>query len=183
MLYPYKSQWYRHGDTKSEFEFVAEDKGHFKGSCNRSACQAPGMAWWYHQDLKVYYCLACADQINIFQTKEDLRRLRYEDTDNLIVPVSSPVHPHHADDLEWGRKVQTAFDNACLVRNRNKAIMDCLMFLHYDPCEDVRTSLRDLISRPVARPGYTLLDTSPSHVNDVTKLIDYLVSVTSTKSA
>lgn len=39
------------------------DKGHYRGSCNRTACQAPG-ATWYNFMTQRYYCPACGMLIN-----------------------------------------------------------------------------------------------------------------------
>lgn len=39
------------------------DKGLFGGSCNRTACQAPGATWWHH-DTRTYYCTPCAELLN-----------------------------------------------------------------------------------------------------------------------
>lgn len=39
------------------------DKGRFGGSCNRTACQAPGATWW-NFGTQAYYCQACALMIN-----------------------------------------------------------------------------------------------------------------------
>jgi hypothetical protein len=48
------------------------DKGFFKGSCNRTACQAPG-ATWYNHSTRVYYCPACARLINSVNVSDALR--------------------------------------------------------------------------------------------------------------
>lgn len=39
------------------------DKGHFGGSCNRTACQAPN-AQWFNTSTRAYYCTPCARDIN-----------------------------------------------------------------------------------------------------------------------
>lgn len=39
------------------------DKGLKGGSCNRTACQAPG-ANWYNYSTQKYYCQRCADDLN-----------------------------------------------------------------------------------------------------------------------
>ncbi len=44
-------------------EINKPDKGDFKGSCNRTACQKPG-AIFYNHSTRLYYCPDCADLIN-----------------------------------------------------------------------------------------------------------------------
>lgn len=39
------------------------DKGKLNGSCNRTACLAPGANWW-NKGSRAYYCRACAETIN-----------------------------------------------------------------------------------------------------------------------
>jgi len=39
------------------------DKGHFNGSCNRRACQAPGATFW-NPSTRAHYCRSCAGKIN-----------------------------------------------------------------------------------------------------------------------
>lgn len=39
------------------------DKGKKNGSCNVTACQAPG-ALYFNKSTKKYYCKRCADEIN-----------------------------------------------------------------------------------------------------------------------
>ena len=39
------------------------DKGELGGSCNRTACQQPGAAWYNHATRK-YYCATCAELLN-----------------------------------------------------------------------------------------------------------------------
>lgn len=48
------------------------DKGHKGGSCNRTACQAPG-AWWYHHDTHAFYCRHCARELNKMHAEDALR--------------------------------------------------------------------------------------------------------------
>lgn len=40
------------------------DKGEYKGSCNRTSCQAPNSAFWFNHSTEKYYCAECADLIN-----------------------------------------------------------------------------------------------------------------------
>lgn len=40
------------------------DKGLKGGSCNRTACQAPGAVYFNHSTEK-YYCRRCAEDLNI----------------------------------------------------------------------------------------------------------------------
>jgi len=42
------------------------DKGFKNGSCNRTACQAPG-ASFFNRSTKMYYCADCAGAINSFK--------------------------------------------------------------------------------------------------------------------
>lgn len=49
-----------------------QDKGEFKGSCNRSACQQPG-ALWYNFGTQRYYCEACARLINEANRADSIR--------------------------------------------------------------------------------------------------------------
>lgn len=42
---------------------IKADKGRKGGSCNRSACQAPG-ATWFNSSTRAYYCRTCAHMIN-----------------------------------------------------------------------------------------------------------------------
>lgn len=39
------------------------DKGLLNGSCNRSACLAPGATWFNHSTRR-YYCRNCAMMLN-----------------------------------------------------------------------------------------------------------------------
>lgn len=48
-------------------------KGKHGGSCNRSACQAPG-AMFYNKSTRAYYCYACAKAINAVN-RDDCMRL------------------------------------------------------------------------------------------------------------
>lgn len=41
------------------------DKGKRGGSCNRTACQAPGAIWW-NRGSRAWYCEGCAILINEF---------------------------------------------------------------------------------------------------------------------
>lgn len=41
----------------------AERKGQYLGACNRSACLAPGAAW-YNRGSYAFYCAACARMLN-----------------------------------------------------------------------------------------------------------------------
>jgi uncharacterized protein YmfQ (DUF2313 family) len=51
---------------------VKPDKGHFGGSCNRTACQAPNATWW-HMDTHAYYCRKCAFMLNVMHAADALR--------------------------------------------------------------------------------------------------------------
>lgn len=42
---------------------AAERKGEYLGACNRSACLAPGAAW-YNRGSYAFYCGACARMLN-----------------------------------------------------------------------------------------------------------------------
>lgn len=53
---------------------LKHDKGAFNGSCNRTACQAPG-ATWYNHSTRLYYCPACAGLINYPGGMADALRL------------------------------------------------------------------------------------------------------------
>ncbi|UCV26761.1 hypothetical protein [Ferribacterium limneticum] len=59
-----KSPWGRRypNPVNTTINFPA-DKGEFGGSCNRSACLAPGANWYNHSTRK-YYCRACAEWLN-----------------------------------------------------------------------------------------------------------------------
>lgn len=40
------------------------DKGQYGGSCNVTACQLPGSAFWFNHSTEKYYCDTCAWAIN-----------------------------------------------------------------------------------------------------------------------
>lgn len=50
------------------------DKGLRNGSCNRTACQAPG-ATWYNLSTRAWYCGECAGMINWAGGRKDTQRL------------------------------------------------------------------------------------------------------------
>lgn len=50
-------------ETPVKKEKFPEDKGQYLGSCNRSACLAPG-ANWYNRVMYAYYCKSCAKAID-----------------------------------------------------------------------------------------------------------------------
>ena len=180
MLYPYNSQWYR-PNKKDQFEYISADKGKFKGSCNRSACQAPGMAWWYHQDNSAYYCFECAALINMYQTEADLKRLRYNDTRTLIIPLTSEFHPHHQEVPEWGREAQGAFDTLCLNRRQREFVKDCMILFHTEGGEIAQLELISMLQDVSPADRTVFMYNGKCNLNDVTKLVGYLVSVASVK--
>jgi hypothetical protein len=47
-----------------------DDKGRFNGSCNVTACQQPGAAW-YNSSTRAYYCASCAREINYWSKRDD----------------------------------------------------------------------------------------------------------------
>lgn len=55
---------------------IKPDKGQFMGSCNRTACQAPG-ADWYNRGTFAYYCEQCARLINRNPTYDGLPLLTH----------------------------------------------------------------------------------------------------------
>lgn len=71
-----------------EAPVIKPDKGLLGGSCNRTACQAPG-ATWVHADSGAHYCRSCALEINRWAPLHEGRRL--------CEPVR-PVEPRHCDD-------------------------------------------------------------------------------------
>lgn len=92
MLYPEDMQgWYRTSDT-----YTAEDKGVYRGSCNRSCCQAPRSALYYNQSTQAFYCFKCSALINEGVGVDQLTQLRC-DVDGLCVDISSKEHPHHQE--------------------------------------------------------------------------------------
>lgn len=46
------------------------DKGKIGGSCNRTACQAPG-ATWFNTSTRAYYCEPCARDITDFTKRAE----------------------------------------------------------------------------------------------------------------
>ena len=50
--------------NKSPYPPIKPDKGMLGGSCNRTACQAPGAFYAHKYNHDDYYCLACAYEIN-----------------------------------------------------------------------------------------------------------------------
>lgn len=48
------------------------DKGLRGGSCNRTACQAPG-ATWFNQSTRAYYCEGCARDINRYNRADAMQ--------------------------------------------------------------------------------------------------------------
>lgn len=67
---------------------IKPDKGLLGGSCNRTACQAPG-ATWVHADSGAHYCRSCALEIN---------RWARRDHGTLLCSPIKPVEPRHCDD-------------------------------------------------------------------------------------
>lgn len=65
---------------------IKADKGLLGGSCNRTACQAPG-ATWVNASNGAHYCRSCALEINRWAPLLDRRRL------------CEPVEPRHCDDF------------------------------------------------------------------------------------
>jgi len=49
---------------------IKPDKGKLRGSCNRTACQRPGAAW-FNTSTRAYYCQPCALDITGFTKRVD----------------------------------------------------------------------------------------------------------------
>lgn len=89
------------------------DKGVYKRSCNRRACQGENAVWW-NRGSSMYYCKRCAHLLNRANPPgEDLERIGITDS-LLCVEMSSPYHPYHEDpDAVWLKikELYTATDN------------------------------------------------------------------------
>ncbi len=53
-------------------EVIKADKGKQGGSCNRTACQAPG-AHYYNPHTWAYYCVRCARMLNDVFARDGLK--------------------------------------------------------------------------------------------------------------
>ena len=53
------------------------DKGFLGGSCNRTACQAPG-AIWYNHSTQEHYCYNCAMDLNRYHHKDTMELYDHE---------------------------------------------------------------------------------------------------------
>jgi hypothetical protein len=74
---------------------IKPDKGLKGGSCNRTACQAPG-AMWFNHSTRAYYCQWCARLINESCRNDDYVKGLGHDLLTLDLPEGS--HPTASND-------------------------------------------------------------------------------------
>lgn len=90
------------------------DKGRFRGSCNRRACQLEG-ATWYNKATGFYYCRDCARKINSASDASAGGYLCYEHTTegNPYVPWTGNYAKQHYDvKLPSGEIIKHCWPNA-----------------------------------------------------------------------
>ena len=71
------------------------DKGLEDGSCNRTACQAPGATWFNHS-TRAWYCRPCAHLINAACRQDQFIRYLGHDLCTPKLPVGE-IHDEYAN--------------------------------------------------------------------------------------
>ncbi len=61
-----------------------QDKGTFRGTCNRTACQRSNSANYYNHSTRMFYCEECANLINLHNAKDSMQMFGHELCTSLV---------------------------------------------------------------------------------------------------